>query len=83
VRASHPPAGSNLRVARSTFPVFIDTGMDFPLSAPAGVSREQVLAGTVGEGRVPPLSARWTEGDTFVKFLGDTFTQYYKWAVKG
>lgn len=80
VRASRAPPGK--RVGRATFPVFIDSGMEFPLSAPKGISREQVFDRTIAS-RVPPLEKRWTkDGVKFVDFLGDTFTQYYEWALK-
>jgi hypothetical protein len=68
----------------SELPLFFSfsSGMDFPLSAPKGISREQVFDKTV-ESRVPPLADRWTrDGVPFVDFLGDTFKQYYTWATK-
>ena len=44
-----------------------------------GISREQVLKPTLRQEKVPPLADRWTEGMTFVDFLGTTFKQYYDW----
>jgi isopenicillin N synthase-like dioxygenase len=41
VRASKSLPGK--KVGRATFPVFVDTDIDFPLSAPEGVARDQVL----------------------------------------
>jgi isopenicillin N synthase-like dioxygenase len=81
VRASKPLPGQ--RVGRGTFPVFIDTGAEFRLAPPLGVSRSEVFHRTIAS-RVPPLEQRWTtDGVPFVDFLGDTFTQYYKWAMQG
>ncbi len=80
VRASKSPSG--MAVSRGTFPVFIDSAVDFPMSAPAGVPREQVLAAMTS--RVPPLGERWLrDGVPFVEFLGDTFKMYYNWAKRG
>eukprot|EP01128_Nolandella_sp_AFSM9_P011404 TRINITY_DN811_c0_g1_i1.p1 TRINITY_DN811_c0_g1~~TRINITY_DN811_c0_g1_i1.p1 ORF type:complete len:368 (+),score=44.68 TRINITY_DN811_c0_g1_i1:42-1106(+) len=77
VRASKAPAGK--RVGRGTFPIFIDTDVDFPLSAPVGTSREAVFDKTP-DSRVPPLSDRWTEdGMPFGKFLSDSFKLFYSW----
>lgn len=75
VRAS----ASSRKVGRASFPVFIDTTADFPLSAPEGVSRDEVFDKTV-KSRVPPLDKRWTgNGQRFIDFLGTTFAQYYEW----
>lgn len=41
VRASQSPDGR--QIGRATFPVFIDTDTDYPMSAPPGVSREAVF----------------------------------------
>eukprot|EP00457_Paulinella_chromatophora_P011321 gb/GEZN01011454.1/.p1 GENE.gb/GEZN01011454.1/~~gb/GEZN01011454.1/.p1 ORF type:complete len:318 (-),score=40.42 gb/GEZN01011454.1/:48-1001(-) len=80
VKAARPDK-PNLRVGRASFPVFIDTHPFFPLSAPKGVTREQVLHRTA-KSRVPPLDKRWTtDGVCFGEFLGDTFKQYYEWAL--
>lgn len=48
---------------------------------PEGCTREQVLGNTM-DSKVPPLRERWLEnGVTFGDFLGDTFKQYYEWAM--
>lgn len=78
VRASKPPAGQ--RIARSSFPVFIDTEMNFPLAAPEGVSRDAVISAAM-DSKVPPLADRWDDGDKFGDFLGRTFKMYYEWAT--
>jgi len=81
VRASASPPG--VKVGRGTFPVFIDTDAEFPLSAPSGVSREKVFDNTIVS-KVPPLENRWLrDGVPFVEFLGDTFRQYYEWTKAG
>lgn len=78
--ASKSPKG--LKVGRGTFPVFIDTEIDFPLSPPRGVSRDAVFDRTI-ESRVPPLADRWErDGAPFVEFLGTTFKRYYEWTTK-
>eukprot|EP00698_Gefionella_okellyi_P004848 TRINITY_DN14482_c0_g1_i1.p1 TRINITY_DN14482_c0_g1~~TRINITY_DN14482_c0_g1_i1.p1 ORF type:complete len:389 (+),score=91.79 TRINITY_DN14482_c0_g1_i1:59-1225(+) len=78
VRASQAPPG--VKLARATFPVFIDTAAEFPLSPPKGIQRAQVFD-SVMVSKVPPLEKRWLrDGVKFVDFLGDTFTQYYAWA---
>lgn len=75
VKASASP----VRIGRASFPVFIDTTAVFPLSAPSGVTNEQVFDKTV-KSRVPPLEKRWTgNGQPFIDFLGTTFSQYYEW----
>jgi len=77
VRASKPTSG--VRCGRGSFPVFIDTDVEFPLTAPAGIAREAVFDKTV-HSKVPPLQARWKGNDQkFVDFLGDTFRLYYEW----
>jgi len=77
VRASFSPDGK--AIGRSTFPVFIDTDTAFPLSAPPGVSREQVFDKTP-DSHVPPLDKRWKgNGQPFGEFLSTTFEQYYDW----
>jgi isopenicillin N synthase-like dioxygenase len=81
VRASRS-AADGPPVARITFPVFVDTPIDFPLAAPAGVPRERVFDKTM-KSRVPPLASRWLRDNVpFGEFLGDTFKQYYEWAKK-
>eukprot|EP01129_Flabellula_baltica_P017359 TRINITY_DN9602_c0_g1_i1.p1 TRINITY_DN9602_c0_g1~~TRINITY_DN9602_c0_g1_i1.p1 ORF type:complete len:376 (+),score=87.03 TRINITY_DN9602_c0_g1_i1:29-1156(+) len=80
VRPSASPDGTKL--GRTTFPVFIDVSPEFPLSAPEGISRDQVFDKTVVS-KVPPLEERWLENGTpFVEFLGDTFKKYYEWATQ-
>ena len=70
-------------VARISLPCFLDTDILFPLSMPAGHSREDVFRNTVTQ-RVPPLSERWKRnGVTFAEFLGDSFKSYYEWATVG
>jgi isopenicillin N synthase-like dioxygenase len=72
-------ACADRKVGRASFPVFIDTTATFTLSAPEGISKEQVFDKTV-KSRVPPLEARWSgNGQPFIEFLGDTFKQYYEW----
>lgn len=72
-------SASERKIGRASFPVFIDTSATFPLSAPDGVSRDQVFDKTV-KSRVPPLDKRWAgNGQPFIEFLGDTFKQYYEW----
>jgi len=69
------------RVGRAAFPVFVDTDIEYALNAPRGVSEEQVFDKTV-ESKVPPLRGRWKgNGQLFADFLGDTFKQYYEWAM--
>eukprot|EP01090_Pellita_catalonica_P020611 TRINITY_DN7450_c0_g1_i1.p1 TRINITY_DN7450_c0_g1~~TRINITY_DN7450_c0_g1_i1.p1 ORF type:complete len:396 (+),score=66.68 TRINITY_DN7450_c0_g1_i1:110-1189(+) len=81
VRASKPKDKS-LKVGRMTFPVFVDTPPNFPLSMPEGCAREDVFDKTVNS-KVPPLQKRWTkDGVEFADFLGDTFKQYYEWSLK-
>jgi isopenicillin N synthase-like dioxygenase len=79
VRASH---AENIKVGRSTFPVFVDSDIDFKLAPPAGVSRDQVLEFTA-KSKVPPLADRWTGNDmTFSEFLKVSFEQFYSWNQK-
>jgi len=77
VRASYSPEG--VKIGRATFPVFVDTPIEYPLSAPKGVARDRIFDQTV-HSRVPPLEQRWKEdGQLFGDFLSDTFSQYYSW----
>ena len=56
--------GSDVKVARISFPCFVDTVPSFPLKVPDGSSRESVLDSSVeGCAKVPPLCER------FVKLL--------------
>ena len=79
VRASI--SNDETRVARATFPVFVDTDAEFLLSAPENISKEQIFDKTV-QSKVPPLEKRWDDGVPFVEFLGNTFKQYYQWAIE-
>jgi hypothetical protein len=65
-------------IARISLPCFVDTPPTFPLSAPVGVTRDDVLRNTVNR-KVPPLAERWTsDGMLFADFLGVTFRSYYE-----
>jgi isopenicillin N synthase-like dioxygenase len=68
---------SSIRVARISHPCFIDLKPTFPLTMPAGCSREDVTRVGSGMGRVPPLDERWHDGMTFGDFLHTTFSKYY------
>mmetsp|Transcript_26205 Transcript_26205/g.32300 ORF Transcript_26205/g.32300 Transcript_26205/m.32300 type:complete len:435 (-) Transcript_26205:123-1427(-) len=70
------------KIARISFPCFVDTVPTFPLTAPNGCSREEVLKrGVVGCAKVPPLENRWLEdGMDFGSFLQTTFALYYNWS---
>lgn len=82
VRAGRGLSPEGNPVGRVSFPVFVDTAMQFPLSSPEGVTREEVFTSTVTS-KVPPLEKRWLKQKTpFVQFLGDTFKQYYEWSQK-
>jgi len=72
------------RVARISFPCFIDTVPSFPLSIPAGCTREEIVqSAVVGCAKVPPLEERWLEdGMDFGSFLQKTFEMYYNWSTK-
>ena len=79
VRASY--AGGK-KIGRGTFPVFIDSTAEFPLSTPDGVERNAVFDKTPCS-KVPPLDERWLKnGVPFVEFLGDSFRRYYEFAMK-
>lgn len=80
VRPSKCPKGRS--IARGTFPVFVDTDIDFKLSIPSGKTRDDVFHRTIVS-PVPPLEDRWAEdGMTFVDFLEITFEKYYEWNHK-
>ncbi|KAL7563724.1 hypothetical protein ACA910_020414 [Epithemia clementina (nom. ined.)] len=68
-------------VSRISLACFVDTAPSFPLLAPQGSSREEVLAESgLPNRRVPPLNARWTtDGMTFGDFLQKSFEIYYDW----
>lgn len=72
---------STIRVARISFPCFVDTSPSFALRVPEGVSREQVLEQDVTNGVVPGLQYRWVkDGMEFGEFLTKTFETYYDWS---
>lgn len=49
----------NVKIARISFPCFVDTVPSFPLKVPRGISREQVMErGVKGCAKVPPLNER-------------------------
>ena len=75
-----PSFSAKRQVGRASFPVFVDCGPQFKLEPPNGVSREQVLAPTLVQNKVPPLESRWETGMPFIEFLGSTFKQYYSWS---
>jgi len=69
-------------IARISLPCFVDTYPTFPLSMPAGCTRDDVFRNTVDQ-KVPPLAGRWLQdGVTFAQFLGDSFKSYYEWTTK-
>lgn len=68
---------SSIRVARISHPCFIDLSPTFPLTMPAGRTREDVTRVGSGMGRVPPLEERWDDGMTFGDFLHVSFSKYY------
>lgn len=75
-----PPSKNSRGISRATLPVFVDVSPDFVLSSPLG--REAVFAHNAVKERVPPLSERWNEGDSFADFLGASFRAYYQWSLK-
>ena len=79
VAPSFPTDGT--KIGRGSFPVFIDTCPDFPLSPPFGVNRAAVFDKTPNS-KVPPLEQRWlSDGVPFVQYLGDSFRKYYEFAL--
>lgn len=73
--------GPAVKVARISCPCFIDSKPTFPLVAPEGCSKEQVVSAGVGREKVPALEDRWVEnGMTFGDFLQKTFEKYYDWS---
>jgi len=81
VRGASPVAGSTVKVARVSHPVFIDTAPHFELKVADGTSREDVLKSAVST-KVPALGKRWTsDGQTFGDFLQTTFQEYYNAAT--
>jgi len=70
------------KVARISFPCFVDTVPSFPLRVPDTSNREVVLKSSVGcADKVPPLEGRWKkDGMDFGSFLHDTFAMYYEWS---
>eukprot|EP00164_Ancoracysta_twista_P002192 GFYU01002894.1.p1 GENE.GFYU01002894.1~~GFYU01002894.1.p1 ORF type:complete len:371 (+),score=141.13 GFYU01002894.1:34-1113(+) len=80
VKASKNVGG--VKVSRTTFPCFIDCNVDYVLRPPKGRSVEDVFDKTMAS-LVPPLSGRWQgEEVTFADFLGNSFKQFYEWAMK-
>lgn len=73
-----PPANTP-GISRACCPLFVDCSPEFLLTSPNG--REAALLHTVKQW-VPPLADRWTDGQTFAQFLGDTFQAYYSWTKK-
>lgn len=73
--------GKKRKVARISFPCFVDTVPSFPLTVPPGRTRDDIFkSGVVGCAKVPPLEERWTEnGMDFGSFLQKTFALYYDW----
>ena len=72
--------GPGIKVARISCPCFIDSKPTFPLVAPNGSSKEQVVNAGVGREKVPALEDRWTQdGMAFGDFLQKTFEKYYDW----
>lgn len=68
---------TNRNVARISLPCFVDTPPTFALTLPDGMDERTVLQSV--DGKVPPLSERWNNGDTFGTFLQKTFSVYYDW----
>ncbi len=59
VKVKREGSGGKRKIARISFPCFVDTVPSFPLSAPVGQSRESVLNSSVtGCAKVPPLADR-------------------------
>jgi isopenicillin N synthase-like dioxygenase len=74
------PNFNGVKVARISCPCFIDSKPIYPLVAPEGCSREQVVNAGIGREKVPALEDRWTEdGMSFGDFLQKTFERYYDW----
>jgi len=85
VRAVNPTGMKNeKKVARVSFPLFVDVIPSFLLEMPKGCKREDVLKrGVVGCAKVPPLEKRWMEdGMDFGDFLQRTFTMYHDYTAK-
>lgn len=66
-------------ISRACMPLFVDSSPEYRLVSPLG--RDAVFTHTITQ-RVPPLSERWTEGQTFAEFLGESFKAYYSWGTK-
>lgn len=80
VRGAVPPPGSNVKVARVSHPVFVDTKPTFVLNSLN--KRDQVLESAVSN-KVPPLGERWlSDSQSFGEFLGKSFEKYYENSVK-
>jgi len=73
-----PSQSEGRKVGRAAFPVFVDSNVEYELSTPSGVSKEEVFDKMM-ESKVPPLRERWKgNGQTFAEFLGDSFRKYYE-----
>ena len=77
---THNYKSNGVKVARISCPCFIDSKPTFPLIAPEGCTKEQVISAGIGREKVPALEDRWVEdGMTFGDFLQRTFERYYDW----
>jgi len=80
VRGIDPALGT--RVARISFPCFVDSVPAFPLNMPQGYTRDDILKAGGSNSKVPPLGQRWTHnGMTFGEFLQKSVEVYYSWTV--
>ena len=68
-------------IGRACMPLFVDSTPEFKLDSPDG-NTKAVFLNTVKQW-VPPLSERWSEGQTFADFLGSSFKAYYSWTTTG
>ena len=66
-------------VARISLPCFVDTPPTFALTVPDGLDATIAAVCQSTSDKVPPLSERWNNGDTFGAFLQKTFSVYYNW----
>ena len=71
---------NNNKIARVSLPCFVDTPPNFGLTVPDGMDASSVLLQSVD--KVPPLSERWNNRDTFGTFLQKTFSVYYNWKAQ-
>ncbi|KAL7520652.1 hypothetical protein ACHAWX_005369 [Stephanocyclus meneghinianus] len=71
---------ADVKVARISFPCFIDSKPTFALTCPDGCTRDEVAKSGIGRDKVPLLEERWlNDGMTFGAFLEKTFQKYYDW----